>query len=100
MNFKVNDKYIDKRNGDIVEIVDVSKKEIIYHIVKGVGKREDSRKILIEMLGHDFCLTTTKKDFLKNFVVSDKKIEDKRKIKAKVKIEVEIIIKKVEVENE
>lgn len=79
MNFKINDKYIDKRNGDMVEIIEVNKNEIVYHIVKGGEKREGSRKILIEILGHDFCLTISKKDFLKNFVVSNQKAEDKEK---------------------
>lgn len=79
MNFKINDKYIDKRNGDIVEIVEVNKNEIVYHIIGGGEKREDSRKILIEVLGHDFCLTISKKDFRKNFVVSNQKAEDKEK---------------------
>lgn len=100
MNFKINDKYIDKRNGDIVEVVEVHKNEIIYHIIGGNEKREGSRKILIEILGHDFCLTISKKDFLKNFVVSNQKTENKEKIKTKVKMEIEIIIKKIEVENE
>ena len=102
MNFKINDKYIDKRNSDIVEIVEVNKNEIVYHIIGGDEKRENSRKILIEILGHDFCLTISKKDFLKNFVASNQKTKDKEKekIKTKVKMEIEIIIKKMEVENE
>lgn len=79
MNFKINDKYIDKRNSDIVEIVEVNKNEIVYHIIGGNEKRENSRKILIEILGHDFCLTTSKKDFLKNFVASNQKTKDKEK---------------------
>lgn len=69
--------YRNKVNGDIVEIVDVNKEEVIYHIVKGVGERENFRKVLIEMSGCDFCLITSKKDFLKNFVVNSKKIEEK-----------------------
>lgn len=76
---KIGEIYKNKVNGDIAEIVDVNKKEVIYHIVKGVREREDTRKILIGMLGHDFCLTTSKKDFLRNFVVSNKKTEDKEK---------------------
>lgn len=78
---KIGEIYKNKVNGDVVEIVNINKKEIVYHIIQGVGEREDSRKILIEILGHDFCLTTPKKDFLKNFIVGSQKTEDKEKEK-------------------
>ena len=75
MNFKINDKYIDKRNGDIIEIVEINGNEVSYHIVKGYKERESTRKMLIKALGHDFHLTTSKKDFLKNFIIDNQKTE-------------------------